>query len=87
MMMRPQRITTIDRNLRRKIAAHLVTNCHGEQVPTIQQMMVYVPGEVKDWKKIKLLARDEVIRAAALIDEDEKCSRDNTFIKVSLERH
>jgi hypothetical protein len=86
-MMRPQQVIAIDRTLRRKIAAHLVTNFHGGQVPTIQQMMVYVPDNVKDWKKIKLLARDEVIRAATLIDDDEKHSRDNTFIKVSLERH
>jgi hypothetical protein len=85
-MMHPRRITATDSNLRRKIAAHLVTNFQGEQIPTIQQMMAYVPGEINDWKKIKILARDEVIRAATLIDNDdsEKRSRDNTFVKVSL---
>ena len=76
---------TIDDNLRRKIASHLVTNYHGEGTPTVQQMLRYIPTEVADWKKIKLLDRNEVIRVARLAyDDDGRNFRDNTFVKVSL---
>jgi hypothetical protein len=83
-MMQPHRITPINDNLRRKIAAHLVTNYHNEGAPTVQQMLAFIPNEVDDWKKIKLLDRDEVIRTATLINDGEKHHRDNTFVKVSL---
>jgi hypothetical protein len=83
-MMHPARIIAIDNTLLQKIAAHLVTNYHGDQVPTVQHMLAYIPSEVKNWQKIKISARDEVIRAASLINDDERSSHDNTYVKVNL---
>jgi hypothetical protein len=86
-MMPPQQDITIDSYLRRKIAAQLVTNYHGDPIPTVQQMLRHVPSQVKHWKKIKLLNRDEVIREETLIGDETKSHRDNTFVKVRLARH
>jgi hypothetical protein len=86
-MMQPRRIIPIDENIRRKIAAHLVTNYYSEGAPTVRQMLAFIPNEVNSWKKIKLLDRDEVIRTVALIDDGEKHHRDNTFVKVSVTGH
>jgi hypothetical protein len=84
-MMGLGQLATIDDNSRKKIAAHLVTNHQGELVPTVRQILAYVPREVATWNKIKLLARDEVIRAATLLNNNVKGFRDNTFVKVSMQ--
>jgi hypothetical protein len=82
-MMGLGKLATIDDSSRKKIAAHLVTNYQGELVPTVRQILAYVPREVTTWNKIKLLARDEVVRAATLLNNNAKGYRDNTFVKVS----
>jgi hypothetical protein len=82
-MMGLGKLATIDNNTCNKIAAHLVTNYQGELVPTTRQILAYVPREVATWNKIKLLARDEVVRAATLLNSNVKGFRDNTFVKVS----
>jgi hypothetical protein len=81
------KLATINDNARKKIAAHLVTNYQGELAPTVRQMLAYVPREVTAWNKIKFLARDEVIRVATQLNNNVKGFRDNTFVKVSPNKH
>jgi hypothetical protein len=82
-MIHPYQIGAVDDTLRRKIAAHLVTNHRGEHIPTVSQMLKHIPREMPEWSKAKLLDRKEIIRIAVLINNDETKFHDNTFVKVS----
>ena len=83
-MMHPHQSIEIDVKLQKMIAAHLVTNCHSDENLTVSQMKRYIPTRMEEWKRIKILDRDEMVRAAVLLDGAEKSCRDNTFVKVSL---
>jgi hypothetical protein len=85
--MRPHCSTVIDANLHKMIAAHLVTNYAGSRSPTVLQMKKYVPVRMEEWKKLKILDRDEMIRTADCHDKTCTFARDNTFIKVSRPKH
>jgi hypothetical protein len=79
-MMRPYKTGAVDNTIRKKIAAHLVTNYQGEQAVNVRDMLAFIPSEMPEWGKAKLLDTDEIIRTAILIS---KVSRDNSFVKVS----
>ena len=81
-MMRPHHVSDINVDVRRMIAAHLVTNYHYRGRPTVPRMMAYIPVQMEEWKRMKILDRDEIIRTATLLDCAEKSSRDNSFVKV-----
>ena len=82
----PRQIAPIDNTLRQKVAAHIVTNYHGERTPTVRQISELIPSKVIHWSKMKLVSRDETIRAISQID-GERSARDNTFVKVSHYHH
>jgi hypothetical protein len=82
-MMRPYLVTNIDIHLRRKIAAHLITNYTGETTLSVARMTSYIPLQMEEWKKIKILDQDELVWAAVSFNGIEATGRDNTFIKVS----
>jgi hypothetical protein len=82
-MMRPHLVADIDLQLRKKIAAHIVTNYSGGTALTPARMARYLPSRMDEYKKIKILDQEELVRVAGLLDGAEKIGRDNSFIKVS----
>jgi hypothetical protein len=81
-MMRPYRVSRIDDAIRRKIAAHLVTNIQNQQHVTVNTMLPFIPIEIPHWGKMKILSCNETIRTIAAVGSGERGMRDNTFIKV-----
>lgn len=79
-MMGPHLVANIDTQLRKKIAAHLVTNYSGEEALSAARMARYIPSRMDEWKKFKILGEDQMVRVASLLGVEN--GRDNTFIKV-----
>ena len=82
-MMHPYQVTHVVDTLHRKIAVHLVINLQDQHM-TVNEMLHFIPTEIPQWGKMKLLLRQEIIRTAAVLGDgdSEKGFRDNTFVKV-----
>jgi len=82
-MMHPYRVTRVVDTLRRKIAVYLVTNLQNQRT-TVNDMLRFIPTEIPQWGKMKLLLRQEIIRTTAVLGDGDsgKGFRDNTFVKV-----
>jgi hypothetical protein len=81
-MMRPYRVSTVSGPIRRKIAAHLVTNNQSPQNVSVNAMLSFIPAEIPHWGKTKI--RAEIIRTKSNVGSGERGVRDNSFVKVRI---
>ena len=82
-MMRPYRVCPVSDPIRRKIAAHLVTNSQGLPV-SVNAMMRFIPVNIPHWGKMKIPTWVEIIRTASNVGSGESGVRDNSFVKVRI---
>jgi hypothetical protein len=83
-MMRPYQVSRIANALRKKIAAHLVTNNQNQPSVSMNVMLQFIPTEIPQWGKMRILGRCETIRTTAAAGTGERGMRDNTFVKVRI---
>jgi hypothetical protein len=86
LMVHPNKTTGIDSALRRKIAAHIVTNYPAASggTLTISEALAFVPNEISEWAKLKLRNSKETIHAAHMVQRSDEDARDATFVRVRL---
>jgi hypothetical protein len=84
LMVHPYRISPVSDPIRRKIAAHLVTNNQGPQNVPVNAMLRFIPAEMPHWGKMKILSRVEIVRTKSNVGSGERGVRDNSFVKVRI---
>lgn len=79
---RRTRQANLDLNLRKKIAAHLVTN---HNIPKVESALLFVNHSViTEWGKLLLEDQSIVVHSEHLVRRSEKIgSRNATFVRVS----
>jgi hypothetical protein len=83
-MMHPYHVSPVSDPIRRKIAAHLVTNNQGQYV-SVNAMLRFIPAEIPHWGKMKIPSRVEIIRTKSNVGSGERGVRDNSFVKVRIQ--
>ena len=72
LMMHPYQVSTVLDPIRRKIAAHLVTNNQGPQNVSVNAMLSFIPAEIPHWGKMKIPSLAKVIRTKSNVGSGER---------------